>query len=181
MRNTTVHNGIDKSPRQSPRQRKLELYNGVNCHGNNGFHGEKLEIEQCDLSRSCADVKIFDDSYASRVHGGNLEMRGCKVRAQMDTVQVNGSNGNNVKTADTVHCATNINGVCTNSNASELLDIRKDRSELCLMQRVRESLCDPKPSLSSSMLWDDRGLQLFEEITQLPDYYISGLEKQILE
>ena len=181
MRNTTAHNGVDNSPKQPPCQRKLELSNGVSCNGNNGFHDEKLEIEQCGLSSSCVDVKVFDNSYTSRANGGNVETRGCKISAQRDTVHVNGSNGNNVNIADAFHHATNINGIRTNSNASELLDIRNDRSELCLVQLVREGLCDPKPSLSSAMLWDDRGLQLFEKITQLPDYYISSLEKHIIE
>ena len=181
MRNTTVQNGVDNILRKSPCQQKLELSNGVSYHGKIGFHDEKLEIEQWGLSHSCVDVKVFDHSSISRANGGSLETRGCKFRAQRDTVDVHGSNGNNVNITDTFHRATNINGIRTNSNASELLDIRNDRSELCLVQLAREGLCNRKPSLSSLMLWDDRGLQLFEEITQLPDYYISGLEKQIIE
>ena len=181
MRNTTVHNGVDKSPRQSPRQRKVELSNGVSCHGNNGYHGGELKHEQWDHNRSYEDVTIFDDSYTSRVNGESSETRGCMISPKTDTVYTNRSNGNKFNITDAVPSATNVNCISTNGNASELLDIKNNQSELCLVQLVRESLCDPKPSLSSLLLWNGRGLQLFEKITQLPDYYISGLEKQILE
>ena len=93
-------------------------------------------------------------------------------------MHTNGPNGKNVDIADTVHRANNINDIRTNTCASELVDIRNDQSELCLVQLVRESLCEPKPSPSFLMLWDDRGLQLFEKIGQLPDYFPSGLEKR---
>ena len=181
MRNTTVHNDVDKSPRQSPRPRKVELSNGVSCHGNNGFHGEELKHEQWDHNRIYEDIRILDDSYTSRLNGESFETRGYMIKAKTDTVHKNGSNGNNFDITDAVPRATNINCIGPSGNSSELLDIRINRSELSLMQLVKESLCDPKPSLSSLMLWDDRGLQLFDKVTQLPDYYISGLEKQILE
>ena len=132
MRSTTVHNGTDKSPRQSPRQRRVELFNGVSCHGKNGYHGEKLDIEQCNLSRTCASVKLFDNSHVSRGKRGDLGIRGCcKVVAQTDTVHIIGSNGNNVHVADAIHRTTNINGVRTNSNASELPNIRNAEEWLC--------------------------------------------------
>ena len=134
---------------------------------NNGFHGEEFKNGQRDLNRSCTDVNMFDDSYTSRVHGEDLETLGYKTNAQTDTVHTTGSNGNNVNIADAVHHGPKINALHNNSNTSELVAIRNDQSELCLVQLVRESLCDPKPSLSSLMLWDDRGLQLFEKITQL--------------
>ena len=180
MRDTIVHNGVNKNSRQSPRQRGLDLSNGFSHYVSNGFHGEELKNVQCNLNRSRADVDTFDDSYMFRVHEENLA-RECKRNEQTDSVHTNGSDGNNFNIGDAVHHATNINGLHTNSNACELLDIRNDQSESCLVQLVRESLCNPKPSLSSLILWDDRGLQLFEKITQLPDYYISGLEKQIME
>ena len=181
MRNTTVHNGVDRSLKRTSHQRRVELSNGVSCHENNGIHGEVLKNERFDLNRSGADVKTFDGSYTYRIHGGNPETRGGKISTQTDTVHINGPNGDDINFADAVHSATNVNGIRTSSSASELVDIRHDQSELCLVQLVRESLCNPKPSLPSMALWDDEGLQLFEKITQLPDYYISGLEKQTIE
>ena len=77
MRRTIVHNGADKSPRQSTPQRTVEPFNGISSHSEKGSHGEKLEKRQYDLSRSCANVKLFDDSFVPRVNGGDLEVRGC--------------------------------------------------------------------------------------------------------
>jgi dimethylhistidine N-methyltransferase len=45
---------------------------------------------------------------------------------------------------------------------------------------VMEGLSRPRKSLPSRWLYDDRGCELFEEITQLPEYYPTRTETQIL-
>ena len=43
-----------------------------------------------------------------------------------------------------------------------------------------EGLSRPNKALRSRWLYDDRGSELFEEITQLPEYYLTRIETQIL-
>jgi len=45
---------------------------------------------------------------------------------------------------------------------------------------VMEGLSRPRKTLPSRWLYDDRGCELFEEITQLPEYYPARTETQIL-
>jgi L-histidine Nalpha-methyltransferase len=46
---------------------------------------------------------------------------------------------------------------------------------------VREGLCSPFKELPPKYFYDERGSQLFEEITQLPEYYPTRAERSILE
>jgi L-histidine N-alpha-methyltransferase len=46
---------------------------------------------------------------------------------------------------------------------------------------VRQSLTAPLPSLPCKYFYDDRGSALFEQITELPEYYQTRTEERILE
>src|SRR4051794_26013944 len=46
---------------------------------------------------------------------------------------------------------------------------------------VRQTLLDDPPWIPCKYLYDDRGAQLFEEITTLPEYYQTRTEERLLE
>jgi L-histidine Nalpha-methyltransferase len=49
-----------------------------------------------------------------------------------------------------------------------------------LRREAREGLCRPDKSIPSKWFYDKRGSELFEEITRLPEYYLTHSEKRIL-
>lgn len=65
------------------------------------------------------------------------------------------------------------------------IEIRRlvDRGQLRqrLLSDVREGLGQPPRSLPPKYFYDARGSQLFEEITHLPEYYLTRAERTILE
>ena len=100
--------------------------------------------------------------------------------------QQNGADTNDIHTSDNLlenddGDRSQINDVKVNATASKIIDIRTDQTQPCLAQMVRESLRSPTPCLPSLALWDDRGLGLFEQLTRLPEYYLSRVEKEIIE
>src|SRR3954463_12986408 len=50
-----------------------------------------------------------------------------------------------------------------------------------ILADVRESLARTPRELSPKYFYDERGSQLFEEITRLPEYYLTRAEREILE
>ncbi|KAL9117601.1 MAG: hypothetical protein Q9187_005863, partial [Circinaria calcarea] len=76
-----------------------------------------------------------------------------------------------------------------NDNASEIIDIsggRRDSANSladsirgCLRNRKDSSLC--RRSIPQLLLWDENGQKLFEEITQLEQYYLTRDEMKALE
>jgi len=50
-----------------------------------------------------------------------------------------------------------------------------------MAERVRESLTAAQPWLPSEYFYDDRGSELFEAITRLPEYYQTRTEEKLLE
>jgi L-histidine N-alpha-methyltransferase len=48
-------------------------------------------------------------------------------------------------------------------------------------EEVRDGLARRPKSLSSAWFYDDRGSRLFEQITEQPEYYLTGCEREILE
>lgn len=46
---------------------------------------------------------------------------------------------------------------------------------------VLVGLCEPRKSLPSKYFYDDTGSELFAAITELPEYYLTGCEREILE
>jgi L-histidine N-alpha-methyltransferase len=55
------------------------------------------------------------------------------------------------------------------------------RSRQQMVRDVREGLTKVPKELSPKYFYDERGSQLFEEITQLPEYYLTRAERLLLE
>jgi dimethylhistidine N-methyltransferase len=49
------------------------------------------------------------------------------------------------------------------------------------IQEVKAALQEPIPRLPTHYLYDERGSQLFEAITELPEYYLTRTETEVLE
>jgi L-histidine N-alpha-methyltransferase len=62
------------------------------------------------------------------------------------------------------------------------IDVHLDADAAETMARdVRAGLCDFPKELAPKYFYDDRGSRLFEQITELPEYYPTRAERQILE
>jgi L-histidine N-alpha-methyltransferase len=55
------------------------------------------------------------------------------------------------------------------------------RSRQQMLRDVREGLRSTPKQISSKYFYDERGSELFEEITQLPEYYLTRAERSLLE
>lgn len=78
-------------------------------------------------------------------------------------------------------------GRCQSSNGGidrNIIDIRTDRSEIPLAEQIRAGLKDGRKtgrSLPSMLLWNEKGLELFEAVAHLDEYYVARTETEILE
>jgi hypothetical protein len=74
----------------------------------------------------------------------------------------------------------------TNSTVKDvsIFDIRGQRAEYSILEDIKQGL-RPKPgvprSLPTLLLYDTKGLQLFEKITYLDEYYLTNAEIEVLE
>lgn len=57
--------------------------------------------------------------------------------------------------------------------------VRRSRQQM--VRDVREGLTKATKQLSPKYFYDERGSELFEEITQLPEYYLTRAERSLLE
>ena len=57
---------------------------------------------------------------------------------------------------------------------------RRPRPIRALIREVVEGLSQPHKTVSSKYFYDERGSQLFEEITRLPEYYLTRAERALL-
>lgn len=57
--------------------------------------------------------------------------------------------------------------------------VRRSRQQM--VRDVREGLTKVSKQLSPKYFYDERGSELFEEITQLPEYYLTRAERSLLE
>ncbi len=57
--------------------------------------------------------------------------------------------------------------------------VRRSRQQM--VRDVREGLSKATKQLSPKYFYDERGSELFEEITQLPEYYLTRAERSLLE
>jgi L-histidine N-alpha-methyltransferase len=57
--------------------------------------------------------------------------------------------------------------------------VRRSRQQM--VRDVRQGLTKTPKQLSSKYFYDERGSELFEEITQLPEYYLTRAERLLLE
>lgn len=58
---------------------------------------------------------------------------------------------------------------------------RRATTHEAMIEDVRRSLTAPRPWLSSKYFYDDRGSELFERITELPEYYQTRTEAALLD
>ncbi|HEX6629376.1 MAG TPA: L-histidine N(alpha)-methyltransferase, partial [Gemmatimonadaceae bacterium] len=57
--------------------------------------------------------------------------------------------------------------------------VRRSRQQM--VRDVRQGLTQQPKQLSPKYFYDERGSELFEEITQLPEYYLTRAERSLLE
>lgn len=73
----------------------------------------------------------------------------------------------------------------TDDHASDIVGgtppytVRRSRQQM--VRDVREGLTKAKKQLSPKYFYDERGSELFEEITQLPEYYLTRAERSLLD
>jgi L-histidine N-alpha-methyltransferase len=73
----------------------------------------------------------------------------------------------------------------TDDHASDIVGgtppytVRRSRQQM--VRDVREGLTKANKQLSPKYFYDERGSELFEEITQLPEYYLTRAERSLLE
>ncbi|KAI9897777.1 hypothetical protein N3K66_007633 [Trichothecium roseum] len=63
----------------------------------------------------------------------------------------------------------------------DILDIRGDMPEMDLKEQVASMLKQSPRMLPTMLVYNDKGLQLFEEITYLDEYYLTNHEINVLE
>lgn len=63
----------------------------------------------------------------------------------------------------------------------DFIEIKGKSQRLTLCGAVREGLGAPQKSLPTQFLYDRRGSEIFEQITELPEYYPTRTERSILE
>lgn len=68
----------------------------------------------------------------------------------------------------------------------DVVDIRADKQDSSLLKSLRVSLSggasgDEPPTFPSLLLWNERGLKIFEAITYSKEYYLTRSEIDVLE
>lgn len=66
------------------------------------------------------------------------------------------------------------------SNPVDVIDIRSPFAKHSLADAVYQGLESTPPTLPTMLLYDVQGLQLFEEITYLDEYYLTNAEIEAL-
>jgi len=66
------------------------------------------------------------------------------------------------------------------SATPEITDIRSS-SDIDLKKAIVSGLQRPSPTLPTLLLYDEPGLQLFEKITYLDEYYLTNAEISVLK
>jgi L-histidine N-alpha-methyltransferase len=61
-----------------------------------------------------------------------------------------------------------------------MADPVRNTQESEMLREVREGLARPQKELSPKFFYDHRGSELFEEITKLPEYYLTRAERRLL-
>jgi uncharacterized SAM-dependent methyltransferase len=93
----------------------------------------------------------------------------------------------NVVTPPRLHVKHNWGQPITNLHAANnILDIRSDKEELQLKESLEQSIqaaCrdDAEAAMPDLLLWDEKGLRYFEEVTYTPSYYLTNEEIGLLE
>lgn len=75
-------------------------------------------------------------------------------------------------------------GLQSNRGAVNIVDIRRKKTSSSLLDELCEKLSGEKgkeKQLPTILLYDERGLKLFEEITYLEEYYLTNAEIEALQ
>lgn len=76
-------------------------------------------------------------------------------------------------------------GAPENTSQADIIDIRSDAAGVELKQLIYSGLRaqdgSKEKTLPTLLLYDTKGLRLFEQITYLDEYYLTGEEIQVLE
>ncbi|HEV3052084.1 MAG TPA: L-histidine N(alpha)-methyltransferase, partial [Longimicrobium sp.] len=62
-----------------------------------------------------------------------------------------------------------------------MTDVLATTADPALLREIAEGLSRPQKELSPRFFYDERGSRLFEEITRLPEYYLTQTERSLLE
>lgn len=62
-----------------------------------------------------------------------------------------------------------------------IIDIRSDSAGFELKKLIKDGLSEEEKTLPTLLLYDNQGLKLFEDITYLDEYYLTGQEIAVLE
>ncbi|PWY91603.1 hypothetical protein BO94DRAFT_397650 [Aspergillus sclerotioniger CBS 115572] len=68
--------------------------------------------------------------------------------------------------------------------ATNIIDIRTDKSENQLRQSLEDCIhdaCHGEAAMPELLLWDEKGLRYFEDVTYAPSYYLTSEEIGLLE
>lgn len=74
--------------------------------------------------------------------------------------------------------------ITPNADVPNIIDIRSDAASIELKHLISDGLHPQKgaeKTLPTLLLYDNAGLKLFEQITYLDEYYLTGDEIQVLE
>ncbi|KAI9372210.1 histidine-specific methyltransferase [Aspergillus egyptiacus] len=63
----------------------------------------------------------------------------------------------------------------------QIIDIRSDKKDLELRESLQESIHNDSAALPDLLLWDEKGLKYFEEVTYCSSYYLTREEIGLLE
>lgn len=77
-----------------------------------------------------------------------------------------------------------IDNAAYHSPKANIIDIRQDREEISLSEEIHKGLnvaSGQQKSLPTLLLYDEKGLKLFEEITYLKEYYLTNAEIDVLK
>ena len=69
-------------------------------------------------------------------------------------------------------------------HSAQIFDIRCGHESLCLEKEIRDGLNvtdGAEKTLPTLLLYDEKGLKLFEDITYLEEYYLTNAEIEVLE
>ncbi|KAK5955661.1 hypothetical protein OHC33_003302 [Knufia fluminis] len=61
-----------------------------------------------------------------------------------------------------------------------MYDIRGDKSEQSLLEMIKQGLTSEPKTMPTLLLYDEKGLKLFEDITYLDEYYLTNAEIDVL-
>lgn len=69
-----------------------------------------------------------------------------------------------------------------NARANKLAELSEQTSETSDdLEEIQQGLSLPQKTLSPKFFYDERGSELFDEITRLPEYYLTSTEQRIMQ